>query len=249
MLLGSLWGSAGLSLTSACTTGAAHASPAEAVRRSAANIPGYGPSDVFFPGSWAGTWRVQRQVSLPNNSNNDAGAVDVPLVLDYRVRFLLSNDGAVVADRGFNQASLEAAARQESRLPTYEWVASNPNDVTVAWPDGRRKDIKVTQRATDASSAVATTSLWSSEVQRVTTMDRKDSVPYITARRVVTQYQYEEATTTLTTASTTPLVVQALEVVYDLGESDPLRRQTGGGASTPSLLSKSRILMQHVVTP
>ena len=73
----------------------------EAVRRSVANLPGYGPTDVFFPKSWAGLWRVQRQVSLGGNTGKS-------VTLDYVIRFLPSiDDDAVVADRGFNQANLE----------------------------------------------------------------------------------------------------------------------------------------------
>ena len=225
-------------LGSLSPTGALAAGPAttaEAIRRSAANIPGYGPTDVFFPESWLGQWRVQRQVSFGGNADNT-------VTLDYLTRFLPSvEDGAVVVDRGFAQANLEAAvASSQATPPSFQWTYTNPNDLRLAWTDGRRKDIKVTQRATDYQQ-VAEGRLWSSEVQRVTSDGGSSSVPMVTARRVVTQYRWEANNND----ETAPRIVQALEVIYDLGGSDPL--QSGSGSAGNSvILSKSRILMQKV---
>ena len=210
---------------------AAPATPAEAVRRSAANIPGYGPTDVFFPKSWAGQWRVQRLVNFGDKGGSSDNTAT--LVLDYIVRFIPSiDDDATVADRGFNQANLEAAVSR-GMSPSYEWTSTNPNDLRLAWPDSRRKDIKVTQRATDYDRLVDGL-LWSSEVQRVTTDGGKADVPTILARRVVTQYRWE-----ISPANTTPSIVQALEVIYSL--------QTNTAANK-EILSKSRIIMQKLDT-
>lgn len=149
-------------------------------------------------------------------------------------------DGSVVADRGYNQANLEAAAAGSSTMPSYEWVSTNPNDLRIIWPDGSRKDVKVTQRATDYQK-LDEGRLWSSEVQRVTTDNGANSVPSVTARRVVTKYRWENNVE----AGAVPALVQAVETVYDLGvASDPLK--AGGGSSNSNILSKSRIIMQKV---
>jgi hypothetical protein len=223
--------------------------PAESVRRSAANIPGYGPTDVFFPQSWVGQWKVQRQVSFGeiNKNNSDDSSSPFITLKDYTVRFVTSvEDGKVVADRGYNQANLEAVVTHE-RPPSYEWMSSNPNDLHLIWPDGYRKDIKVTQRATD-TTRIAQGRLWSSEVQRVTTDNGKQnipSIPSIAARRVVTQYRWEPPTTNDPLSSIN--VVQALETIYDLGgNNDPLQTGPTTLSNTYKILSKSRIVMQKV---
>ena len=114
----------------------------ETVRRSASNLPGYGSSDVFYPKSFQGNWKMSRDVQVNNNS-------PALLRLTYAVRFINSiEDDAVVADRGFNQAELESAlgrARNSNKptpapaIPpkiTYEWTQSNPNDLRIILPDG-----------------------------------------------------------------------------------------------------------------
>ena len=227
-------------LSPAKALAAAPATPAEAIRRFAANIPGYGPTDVFFPGNWIGQWRVQRQVSFDGNSENT-------LNLDYTTRFLPSvEDGTVVVDRGFTQANLEGAATSfQSATPSYQWTYTNPNNLSLTWPDGRRKDIKVTQRATDYHQ-VGEGRLWSSEVHRVAIdgggISDSSSVPVVTARRVVIQYRWEPNNED----KSVPKIVQAMEVIYDLGSSDPLQSSRSGGAGKNAILSKSRILMQKV---
>lgn len=242
---------------------AAPATPAEAIRRSAANIPGYGPTDVFFPNSWVGVWRVQRQVFFPGATTKSGGTVGddtaPALVLDYNIRYLPSiEDNAVVADRGYNQANLEAAISARAAAaatataaspPSFEWTFTNPNDLRLQWPDGRRKDIKVTQRATDFAQ-IGEGRLWSSEVQRVTNNagGGGGSVPDVMARRVVTQYRWEAAAGIgIDNADEAPVpsLVQAVEVIYDLGGStDPLK---ASGVSNNSILSKSRIIMQKQI--
>ena len=240
---------------SAHAAAAAPATVGAAVRRSAANLPGYGPTDVFFPKSWAGLWRVQRQVSFGTTTSAPAsetsGSKNTVRVLEYTIRFVpsIEND-AVVADRGFNQANLEVAASSNAaRLPPplAQWASSNPNDLRLAWPaDGRVKDIKVTQRATDYQQ-IANGRLWSSEVQRVTndgSGNNASAVPMITARRVVTQYRWEP-TASATNNDAPPNLVQALEVIYDLGgTTDPLK--TASPNNNDNILSKSRIIMQKL---
>lgn len=216
---------------------AAPTTTAEAIRRSATNIPGYGPTDIFFPASWLGQWRVQRQVRFGDNPDDTA-------TLNYTTRFIPSiEDEAVVLDRGFAQANLEAAAAKATTPPSYQWAFTNPNDLRLSWPDGRRKDIKVTQRATDYQQ-VAQGRLWSSEVQRVTNDGGGNGVPAVTARRVVTQYRWEFSDRETEPTSPPPRLVQALEVIYDLGGSDPMRSRSDAGNNV--ILTKSRVVMQQV---
>ena len=71
------------------------ANPAEAVRRSAANIPGYGQTDVFYPQTFLGNWKAVREI-LPTT----AGGTGSGLTLEYPIRFIRSiEDNAGVADR------------------------------------------------------------------------------------------------------------------------------------------------------
>jgi hypothetical protein len=207
--------------------GAAPLDVGEAIRRSAANVPGYGQTDIFFPESFAGTWKVTRDVEF-------SGASKANLRLQYSIRFIKSIEhGAVVADRGYNQAELETAiARTLKRGEqisvttancSYEWVPTNPNELRLQLSDGTRKEIKVTKRATERSND----SVSSSEFQRVTQEDSR-GVPVISARRVVSKWRTVDDST-----------VEAIEIVYDMGGGDPLAGDTkkNGG----NMLSKSRL--------
>lgn len=198
----------------------------EAIRRSAANIPGFGPTDVFFPLSVKGNWKATRQVELSGRT----------LTLTYPFRFIQSiDDNAVVVDRGTNQAALEKAlvetvSTKDGTVRSYEWTMSNPNDLRLVLADGSKKEIKVTKRATENTESTIS----SSEFQRITLEESNDKgfgVPSISARRVLTKWKIIDDAT-----------IEALEVVYNIPTGgDPL----AGGASTtqPSILSKSRILL------
>lgn len=206
---------------------------AEAVRRSAANIPGYGQTDVFYPISLAGSWKATRVVELPGR--------DTPLRLTYTYRFIPSiEDDAVVADRGANQAELEQAIIQTVLIqddsttiaPTtpkvqHEWTASNPNNLRLVLSDGTKKEIKVTKRATERTQNTVS----SSEFQRVTQEDQR-GIPNVSARRVVSKWKMTDDGT----------AVEGLEVVYAMGGADPLAAN-GGISSQPTALSKSRIYL------
>jgi hypothetical protein len=201
----------------------------EAIRRSAANLPGYGQTDIFYPDSFAGTWKVTRDVEF-------SGASTTSLHLQYFIRFIQSiEDGSVVADRGYNQAELETAIAillknwEQASTPTarcsYEWEQTNPNDLRLVLSDGTRKDIKVTKRATERSEETVS----SSEFQRVTQEDPR-GVPAISARRVVSKWRTVDDST-----------LEAIEIIYDMGGGDPLSGDTikNGG----KLLSKSKLLL------
>jgi hypothetical protein len=228
---------------------------AESLRRSSPNIiPGLGPADVFYPESFVGSWNMSRQVVLSE---------DNALTLNYPIRFLSSVDAktgqaAAVADRGFNQATLENALRVASLklssttstttgstanvVQSYTWSASNPNDLRIYFTNGSSKEIKVTKRAAsivESENATTTTAtIESSEFQRVTLDDQ--TVPVISARRVLTKWKVVDGGS----------LVEGLELVYDMGyggTSDPLAFATQQQQQQPKLLSKSRLrITRHV---
>jgi hypothetical protein len=157
-----------------------------------------------------------------------------PLRLSYPFRFIQSiEDDAVVADRGFNQAELEQAILQTvmgntTRVRSYEWVQTNPNDLRLVLADGKRKEIKVTKRATERTENTVS----SSEFQRITQEDQ-GGIPYISARRVITKWKVVDDNT-----------LEGLEVIYDLGGGDPMAMSVATGAN-PTLLSKSRMVLKR----
>lgn len=201
---------------------AAPATAGEAVRRYSANLPGYGPTDVFYPSSWKGSWTMRREVV----SNDNPSAK----VFEYPVRFLQSvQEDVVVADRGFNEASLETVLRDSDAVQSVVWTVTNPNDRRLVFTDGKRKDIKVTKRATELTA----TTVVSSEFQRVSQDDAR-GIPVISARRVLTKWKMDDDG-----------LIEALELVYDLGGGDPLAStiSTNSGQQ-PKLLSKSRLRLE-----
>jgi hypothetical protein len=219
---------AGIAVVAFSPTASEAAAPidvGEAIRRSAANIPGYGQTDVFFPASFAGSWKMTRIIEFEGRES---------LRLTYPFRFIRSiEDDAVVADRGVNQAELEKALvrvvtgkEEAGYVRSYEWLLTNPNDLRLVLSDGSRKEIKVTKRATERTE----TTVSSSEFQRITQEDER-GIPLISARRVLTKWKAIEDST-----------VEGLEIVYSMAGGDPLAAGTGV-SSTPSVLSKSRIYL------
>jgi len=205
----------------------------EAIRRAAATIPGYGPTDVFYPSSMMGNWKINREV--------DFGKGRDPLRLSYTIRFIPSiEEDTVVADRGFNQAQLEQAILQTIKrgaddegttsllsVRSYEWVPTNPNDLRIVLADGTRKEIKVTKRATERTDATVS----SSEFQRITQEDQGGGIPEISARRVVTKWKLVDDNT-----------LEGLEIIYKVGGGDPMAA-TSSTRSSPTVLSKSRMVL------
>jgi hypothetical protein len=199
----------------------------EAIRRGAANIPGYGPTDVFFPVSLVGSWKMTREVEFGGGSQ--------PLILTYPFRFLQSiEDDAVVMDRGVNQAELElallravAGKEDDTSLRSYEWAYTNPNDLRLVLPNGLQKEIKVTKRATERGDGFVS----SSEFQRVTQEDAR-GISNISARRVLNKWKLVDVNT-----------IEGLEIVYSMGGGDPMA--AGSGSAQPTVLSKSRLYLKR----
>ena len=209
-------------------------SAGEAIRQGAANLPGYGPPDIFFPEAVRGTWKMTRLVQFPNSQKR--------LELQYPIRFIPSvRDQEVVADRGINQAELEKALRrsitgEDDQTISYDWSMSNPNDLRLTWKTGT-KEIKVTKRATESNIEERGTLVTSSEFQRiVTTMQQEDgrAIPSISARRVLTKW-----------IIINPDQIEGTEIIYDIPTAgDPMAAgKSGGTSSTPTVLSKSQFFL------
>ena len=199
--------------------------PSEAIRRSAANIPGYGQTDVFYPLSYEGKWEARREIVASDTMDPSK----LPLTLSYGMRFRKSiDDTAVIADRGFNQASFEKSLNNQVR--TYEWSESNPNDLRLVFDDGTSKEIKITKRATERTEDTVS----SSEFQRVTT-ENTNGIPVISARRVLTKWKVVEDG-----------AIEGIEIVYDVGGNlgDPLAATSA--PTTPKVISKSRLRLQRI---
>jgi hypothetical protein len=207
------------------TDAAAPMDAGEAIRRSAASIPGFGPTDVFFPTRLVGSWKMTREVEISGRQQ--------PIRLSYPYRFIKSiEDDAVVADRGSNQAELEKAlvkavmGTEVSSVRSYEWVMTNPNDLRLVLADGSKKEIKVTKRATERTDGTVT----SSEFQRVTKEDER-GIPVISARRVLTKWKIIDDST-----------LEGFEVVYSMAGGDPM---AAASPAQPSILSKSRLYLER----
>jgi hypothetical protein len=239
------------------TTGLARATPADAndighaIRKSASILPGYGPSDVYYPVQFQGLWNMKREIIRDGDKPN--------LIFNYKVRFLTSDDGdtnnqaAAVADRGYNQAHLEAAIRGakgddnsktediSGAVRSYDWNVNNPNELQVAMVDGSSKYIKVTKRATEATDMT----VFSSEFQRVSLQNTPTGVPVITARRVQTKWKVTAATNDNNADSS----IEGLEIVYDVGGGgDPLSATTTTALASqaePKVISKSRLTLER----
>lgn len=248
--------------TGLATPAAANGDIGHAIRKSASILPGYGPSDVYYPIQFQGIWDMKREIIRDGDKPN--------LIFNYKVRFLPSDDGdtsgkaAAVADRGYNQAHLEAAIRGakgdtgdttssnkhiktddiSTAVRSYDWSVSNPNELHVAMVDGSSKYIKVTKRATEATD----TTVYSSEFQRVSQQDAVTGIPVVTARRVMIKWKIK-ADTNNNSNDATDSSIEGLEIVYDMGGGgDPLSATTATALSSqaePKVISKSRLLLER----
>ena len=112
-------------------------------------MPGMGPPDVVYPAGVLGRWRVQRvlaDVEFPQGeAQADAGIAGAMVARKGRtdafaVRFI-AGKGGVVADREFNTRSVTSAS--EGADVSVQWKATNPNVLTVQYPDGQLRETKV----------------------------------------------------------------------------------------------------------
>jgi hypothetical protein len=239
-------------------------SAGEAIRRTAANIPGYGQADVFYPPSFLGKWKATRTIlaAAPEYLSSSSSSITFPITVTYEMRFI-PVDGdpdfnnskevtKVVADRAFNEISYQTAlssiiadtnnsdstTANTNNLLVANWNPSNPNVLTMQYSknNSSSKEIKVTKRASEVSYADETVS--SSEFRRITTVGSSSSaIPTISASRILNKWK-----------SNGPSSLEGIELLYEdvsMAVTDPLAATNNKNASAgPRLLCKSRILLQ-----
>ena len=229
---------------------------AEAIRRTAAVLPGYGQPDVYFPTSYLGRWRAKKTIVVSDNPYLDGL---LPVTLTYEMRFIsVDGDskeeaenavgGKVVADRAFNEQSYYEALRNvvvESSnggsrkvppaLRSAIWVPTNPNVLSSTYDDGTSQEIKVTKRAATLEQDGAGTAS-SSEYRRISDVG-VNGIPILSASRVLTKWRSDGES------------VEAIEIVYADGVmGDPM----GGAGGTvakqgaPVASTKARISLQRI---
>mmetsp|Transcript_16062 Transcript_16062/g.46121 ORF Transcript_16062/g.46121 Transcript_16062/m.46121 type:complete len:295 (+) Transcript_16062:32-916(+) len=233
---------------------------AEAIRRTAAGIPGYGQPDVYYPTSYLGRWRAKKTIVVSDNPYLASGLL--PVTLNYEMRFIsVDGDskeetenavgGKVVADRAFNEQSYyealrnvvivsssnggESSGRAPPALRSAIWVPTNPNVLSSTYDDGTSQEIKVTKRAAtlgqDGDGTVS-----SSEYRRISDVGM-NGIPILSASRVLTKWRSDGES------------VEAIEIVYADGVmGDPMGGAGGAVArqGAPVASSKSRISLQRI---
>ena len=231
---------------------------AEAIRRTAAVLPGYGQPDVYFPTSYLGRWRAKKTIVVSDNPYLNANGL-LPVTLTYEMRFIsVDGDskeeaenavgGKVVTDRAFNEQSYYKALRNvvmessnggSSKVPpalrSVIWVPTNPNVLSSTYDDGTAQEIKVTKRAATLEQDGAGTAS-SSEYRRISDVG-VNGIPLLRASRVLTKWRSDGES------------VEAIEIVYADGVmGDPM----GGAGGTvakqgaPVASTKARISLQRI---
>jgi hypothetical protein len=141
--------------------------------------------------------------------------------VSYPVRFLPyedgnnGGDGKVIADRGYNEAGLwrvrvgaAAGGGGKSKSELYldaitpRWDRSNPNVLTVSFPDGIVREVKVTKRSAESAGADA---FGLTEFCRIAEAPQDTgvaSIPHISAVRVLQRWK-----------RTGPETIEGLELV------------------------------------
>lgn len=203
----------------------ARADSREAIAKAAAKIPGYGPPDTLYPPFFAGEWLMTREgagLSLANPAEEDKVDPDdlkqarawATERVQYPVRFLPYEEdgGAVIADRGGNEAALwRARAGRQGKGELYldaitpRWDRSNPNVLTVGFPDGVVLEVKVTKRSVEQGDGPGGDTFGLTEFCRVAEA-RQDtgvaSIPRVSAVRVLQRWK-----------RTGPETIEGLELV------------------------------------
>jgi hypothetical protein len=118
------------------------------VRKAAARLPGMGQPDVAYPVSLAGRWKATRTLAGIDFPTGEAAA-DPALVealqkkLNVKEEFLMRfirNGDRVVADRAFNAEQEQLAVNRLAVAA--QWQPSNPNVLTVTFPDGAVTEVQ-----------------------------------------------------------------------------------------------------------
>mmetsp|Transcript_34171 Transcript_34171/g.43631 ORF Transcript_34171/g.43631 Transcript_34171/m.43631 type:complete len:323 (+) Transcript_34171:90-1058(+) len=182
----------------------------EQISKVASKIPGYGPSDCYFPPFFQGSWQVERELVGVNTPLGE-DKVEQPSKfveanaymnkkLSYKVRFI-NCKGNIVADRAFNAKTYGEAATP-GKLASTGWEPENPNILAVTYQNGVVKEVKVTKRSFESPSPET---FGTSEYARIAEASMEGplgSVPELSAIRTLTRYKRLDETT-----------VEALELI------------------------------------
>ncbi|EKX48299.1 hypothetical protein GUITHDRAFT_105906 [Guillardia theta CCMP2712] len=175
----------------------------ENVRKAASKIPGFGPKDVFYPDSFRGKWNVERTITgvelLAAIEDQDLYKKVLSRkdkVEQYTTRYIPKEDGTI-ADREYNTRQLLAA--EDEKGMDVQWSASNPNVLTVSYPDGRIEERKVTKRSSsmggDGSTAEFTEFVRIAQLQNAGSLTGVAPAPRISARWYRCRFRVVDADT------------------------------------------------------
>eukprot|EP00967_Tisochrysis_lutea_P090862 scaffold130176_cov30-Tisochrysis_lutea.AAC.1 len=225
---------------------------AEAIRRAASALPGYGPPDLIYPQVFAGRWAVQRKlvkVELPLGEAAapvaeivQARALEARAPIEFEARFLrvVDEDGCI-ADRAFN-AERRVAAIRAAPVGNYvaKWEPSNPNVLTLSSGEagGRVVETKVTKRSFESPGDGA---FGTSEYARVADAGSAgviDAVPLIRAVRVQARYRWEPV------AAGPVNLIEGIEIEQIFDPTATGFADLAG--ATPVLTTKARLTMTRL---
>ena len=124
---------------------------AQNVRKAASSIPGMGPPDVGFPAGMLGRWSVRRLLVDVEFPQGEASPEEDPTasqllqrkgaIEQFNARFIQGKGGLIVADRDYNARSI--AKSTEGTSVEVQWKATNPNVLTMSYPNGLLREVKV----------------------------------------------------------------------------------------------------------
>ena len=205
---------------------------AEAIRQTMSNVPGYGPSDIFYPECFEGKWKVKRTMY------NEGGSNETPNVSDYEVRFIRKENG-IVADRGFNEASRIASSTNDGKLVRETiWDVTNPNVLTLLFKDGTSKEIRITKRSSEVSGNPSSLDDWlmqSSEFARVSEVGQS-GIPDLSITHTLAKWK----------PGVNKDVIEGIELAFNEGNLGDPMAFSSQPIGTGKTKIKSRIRMERI---
>ena len=201
----------------------------EAVRQGMANIPGYGPSDIIYPDSFDGKWKLKRATYLN-------GEKEPSEIIEYEVRFLRKEKG-IVADRGFNEASRILASGGHLVRQT-NWDVTNPNTLSLTFQDGGSREIRVTKRSSDLKVDAENWLLESSEFARVSEVGGR-GIPDLSIVHTLAKWKPN--------VSEDNVIADGIELIFNESNlGDPMSFATGPGGADQKTKKKCRLRLERL---
>lgn len=132
----------------------------ETIADMASNIPGYGPSDVFYPSWFLGDWEAASELVAVDAPQGQTLAGEAAItarsiagtsagVQRYPQRFITYR-GHIIADRAYNMRGMMRNDSGQKSIESLTWEPSNPNFLSVVYERNGipiRTDLRVTRRA------------------------------------------------------------------------------------------------------